>query len=52
VLPALDMHLDDLLEAAGRSLSEARDLLFRLVGPPSLTSWWPPDNPPNREGGP
>jgi hypothetical protein len=49
VLPALDMHLDALLEAAGRSASEARDLLFRLLGPPGLTTWLPPDS---KEGDP
>jgi hypothetical protein len=44
VLPVLDMHLDALLEAAGRSASEARDLLFRLLGPPGLATWFPPDS--------
>jgi hypothetical protein len=49
VLPALDMHLDALLEAAGRSASEGRDYLFGILGPPGLTTWLPPDR---KEGDP
>jgi hypothetical protein len=34
------------------SASAAHAVLARALGPPSLDTWWPPDNPPNREGGP
>jgi hypothetical protein len=49
VLRSLDMHLDDLLDAAGRAASEAWDVLTRILGPPALTTWLPPDS---KEGDP
>jgi hypothetical protein len=52
LLRKLDPYLADALAAAAVSASSAHAVLARALGPPSLDTWWPPDNPLNREGGP